>query len=700
MKNLIACVSVFIFLGSVQSFSQEKFFYAGDEKIKITPSSDKVVVIYKVDYKEPIMKSWLKSSGVRERFEITVQTYDVKTSVLTLKKEKIESLIKSLKENENLYIVYPVYLTPEGGELVVTDEIIVQFKPDVSDDKITPLLDQFKLQTLRTKKGVPNYYVLRVPENGDPIEIANRLQESGLAKWSQPNFISQLVKHQIIPNDTYFNRQFQLHNTGQQINDNRTGTEDADVDGPEVWQYANGAGVIVAVIDEGVDSPHPDLPADRIVNGYDFGDDDNDPSPAGDGAHGTACSGIVGATQGNNLGVSGIAPQCQIMPIKIWRDNGSSATVDDIADAIDFAWQNGAHVLSNSWGYSSSSHNLHPAISDAIGRATTQGRNGLGSVVVFAAGNTADHVNGIDGYVTFPGNRDEVVTVGASDRNDVQAMYSPTDDELNIVAPSHRAYRCQIAAEDFEVWTTDITGDAGYNRYHNPDNDACLSPHLTELPVGDRDFTGLMGGTSASCPLVAGIAALLLSVNPNLTHTEVEHILQTTAERIDVANAGYDPQTGRSRLYGFGRANAHRAIVPTVIISISPQEVKKGEIFNVKVTGSAPFGLKAIWWFGDNTGIPDIDGAHWKDVTGAETVFTHEWTASIDEKGTYRLGANARDVLYPEPGDSYPHQASEGSGIDYAEIKVVPSGAVWAMILLASLFVVTHIYRQKKATQR
>ncbi|MDH3252822.1 MAG: S8 family serine peptidase, partial [Ignavibacteria bacterium] len=482
------------------------------------------------------------------------------------------------------------------------------------------------------------------------------------------------------------------HNTGQQINGGRTGTADADVDGPEAWQVAQGAGIVVAVIDEGVDTGNPDFQASRLVAGYDFGDDDNNPSPGGNGAHGTACAGIVGATQGNNLGVTGIAPGCTIMPIKIWRDDGTSATVADIADAIDFAWRNGADVLSNSWGFSSSAHNLFPAIDEAIDSAAARGRNGLGSLVFFAAGNTADHGNASNGYVAYPGNYDSVVTVGASDRNDDQANYSPTDDEIDVVAPSHRAYRCQDAAEDLEVWTTDITGNPGYNPWH--ETDACLPPNGTELPVGDRDFTGLMGGTSAACPLTAGIGALLLSVNPSLTRLEAEDIIKGSADKIRRTTGNYDA-TGFSRRFGHGRANAHRAIVPSVSITVKPEKVGKGDPFEITVTASAPFGLQSLWWFGENTGIPDVDMAHMQSVSGAGKVYTYTWTTSINSKGTYRLGANARDVLYPNPGDGFPHQASEGSGIAYATIKV-PTFAEWAAILTAVLFVFTFVVQQPR----
>ncbi len=111
------------------------------------------------------------------------------------------------------------------------------------------------------------------------------------------------------------------------------------------------------------------------------------------------------------------------MPIRI-----DGAMVQRVADAIEFAKDNGAHIISNSWGYRSNNPNLYPVIRDAIIVAKSQGRNGLGCIVVFAAGNNADHVHGNNGYITFLANVNVagVLTIGASDRYDLQANYSPT----------------------------------------------------------------------------------------------------------------------------------------------------------------------------------------------------------------------------------------------------------------------------------
>lgn len=132
--------------------------------------------------------------------------------------------------------------------------------------------------------------------------------------------------------------------------------------------------------------------------------------------------------------------------------------------------------------------------------------------------------------------------------------------------------------------------------------------------------------------------------------------------------------------------NAFRATVPTVRISTSKTKVRKGKKFDVTVTGTAPFGLTSIWWFGQNTGIPSLDQAHMQNLSG-EPVFTHTWyDVTIDTKGTYTLGANSRDVLYPNPADGFPHQASEGAGIETTQIRVTPIGSMLGLLMLVAMF--------------
>jgi len=440
----------------------------------------------------------------------------------------------------------------------------------------------------------------------DALQIANMYQESGLTRFSHPNFYFKIKECQMVPNDPYFVNQFYLNNTGQVFTDGHSGTIDADIDAPEAWTITTGnSNVIVAVLDDGLTSDHPDLPNTRQVrlNGSNFGDGDvNDPSPAGNANHGNACAGIIGATQNNSEGISGIAPNCKIMPIRINNADGSGITASKLTDAIDFARINGAQIISNSWGVGDQNPNSVPAIKNAIIAATTQGRNGLGCIVVFAAGN--------DGYVTFPANVDVpgVLTVGASDRNDSRAIYSPlgipsspNNQQIDLVAPSHRAYSTQISTETKEVWSIDTPGDAGYNSVHSVDTPGGTLPLIGSiLPnsgVNYLAYTARFGRTSASAPQVAGVAALILSVNPNLTQQQVFDILTSNADKV----GGYTYTNGRSNELGFGRLNARRAVTQAITSLSGPISIcPSGSTFTVN---NLPTGDNVSWTYSPNLSI-------------------------------------------------------------------------------------------------
>jgi len=193
----------------------------------------------------------------------------------------------------------------------------------------------------------------------------------------------------------------------------------------------------------------------------------------------------------------------------------------DYADAIDWAWEDGeADVLSNSWGYNTTEQ-FADNIINAIGRARTQGRNGNGSVVVFASGNWNEWFSG----VTFPANVSGVITVGAIDNNGNIWNYSSRGSEMDLVAPSGDV------GSNGDVRTIDRMGSNGYE---------------------DGNYTNSFGGTSAACPQVSGVAALMLSVNSNLYETQVRTTLQQTAT--DMGATGFD------NTFGYGRVNACRAV--------------------------------------------------------------------------------------------------------------------------------------------
>lgn len=556
-------VSFFAFGSRVNGQGAENlFYYAFDEKIYLSEVRDKAIVRFKQATDSSSAARSIRSY-LQGPFSFTVDRIDNSTYYILSANSDI--IMETLELRPEVASVNPVLKTvAENTELGTTNEFVAGFLPEVTAETIEKINTRYGVTIVKTEL---THILLAVPDRSDVLAIANAYQESGLVKFSHPNFIAEVKQQSVFPNDQFFNFQFPLHNTGQLINDGHFGTNDADVDGPEAWCITKGSpNIVIAVLDEGVTDNHTDLPSSRQVRltgsnsaaPYDLSNP-NDPSPAGNGNHGNACAGIIAATLGNSEGVAGIAPKCKIMPVRIPFGNIPS---DVYANAINFA-ASGADILSNSWGYNNSNPNLFPVIVTAISNAATTGRSGKGAIVVFAAGNTAHHAGSNNGYVTFPGSClvPSVITVGASDRNDKQANYSPSSNAgsgqtVDVVAPSHKAYPNQIPGENFEVWSMDIPGTPGYNNSNGET--------LPNAGTNYLSYTGRMGGTSAATPLVSGIAGLVLTMKNSLTAQEVFDLIRTQADKV----GGYNYVNGISNEMGAGRVNAHRSVAAASGVSV------------------------------------------------------------------------------------------------------------------------------------
>jgi subtilisin family serine protease len=292
--------------------------------------------------------------------------------------------------------------------------------------------------------------------------------------------------------------------------------------------------VIVAVFDTGIDILHEDL---DCVDGWDFVDDDADPSPVvgtADYEHGTAAAGVAAAVGDNAIGVAGAAWGAQIMPIRLI---GGSVDLSTVFWAFVWAVDNGAGVLSNSWSFSADDCPVVPAygsIWNAVEYARTEGRGGLGTVVVFGSGNGACDIEN-DGVLANP----DIVVVGASLDDDTLAEYSNFGTSLCVVAPSGPEHWDGHT----KVRTTDVMGPDGYPAFRD-----------------DGNYTGQYWGTSSATPLAAGVLALMMSANPRMSPPALKAMLMETADEIDPGFGAYD-EHGRSLYYGSGRVNAHAAVV-------------------------------------------------------------------------------------------------------------------------------------------
>jgi subtilisin family serine protease len=321
-----------------------------------------------------------------------------------------------------------------------------------------------------------------------------------------------------------------------------------------------GDGITIAIIDDGVDTEHPEFAgASKIVAPRDATLLTDDPRPKdlfgtgpdnGDN-HGTACAGV--ATANGVRGASGVAPAAKLMPIRLASGLGSQRE----ADAFVWAADHGADVISCSWGpedgrwwkLDDPKHRqfvgLPASTRLAIDRVTNTGRGGKGCVVMFAAGNGNESVDN-DGYASYA----KVIAVAACNDTGRRSVYSDFGN----------AVWCAFPSSDFEyppfnqpkplttgIWTVDRSGSNGYNTGVNGDGDA------------DGLFTNSFGGTSSACPGAAGVAALVLSRNPALKWNEVKDLLKRACDRIDPQGGDYDA-AGHSKKYGYGRLNARTAV--------------------------------------------------------------------------------------------------------------------------------------------
>lgn len=373
----------------------------------------------------------------------------------------------------------------------------------------------------RLLAGSRRQLLLQVADGVDEVALSRALRQRPDVLWAHPDLaLSPALT--ALPDDPYLSGQWHLENTGQ-----GGWTAGVDIDAEAAWAVSTGAGQLVAVLDGGVQVDHPDL---EVVGGWDYvdGDDDPSPDPAEDNAaHGTCAAGIAAAVGDNGVGVTGVAYDATVWGMRLL---GDGTTTSDVHDALVDSVDAGAAVLSNSWGFDNgcAAYALWATVEEALEYAEEEGRDGLGAVVVFSAGNGACD-NGGDGLLAH----EVVIGVAASNGDDDREWYSSYGEGVDITGPSGA------------ILTTDMTGDQGYGSYE-----------------GDGDYVGSFSGTSASAPVVSGVVALMLAANPRLTAAQVRQALCETAEPMDVdsEDGAYDDQ-GWSPWYGCGRVNAAAAVL-------------------------------------------------------------------------------------------------------------------------------------------
>lgn len=423
-----------------------------------------------------------------------------------------------------------------GEPILYTENFFVKFDGDLSQRACLKIIKSYGLEIKRSLEYSRNAYFIQAPEcTGQKIfAIAERLLQQKEVELCHPELVRRKRTRQAFP------QQWHLKSTsigGQMVN------QHANVE--SAWNLSDGTGTIIAVIDDGVDLEHEEFRSSgKIIAPRDVGQRNDDPRPRTGDMHGTACAGV--ACGDGNFKASGVAPRARLIPIRSNVALGSQAE----ADAFVWAAQNGADVISCSWGPpdgdfedpSDPDHLQIVPLPDstrlAIDFATQNGRGGKGCVVLFAAGNGNESVDN-DGYASYA----KVIAVAACDDTGKKAPYSDFGRAVWCSFPSNHYYQSVTPG----IWTTDRMGGPGYNPGDVREGDAA------------GHYTNNFGGTSSACPGAAGVAALVIARNPNLRGDEVREILRNCCDRIDPAGGNYDA-TGRSALYGYGRLNARKAV--------------------------------------------------------------------------------------------------------------------------------------------
>jgi len=396
-------------------------------------------------------------------------------------------------------------LPAPSGRRFAEDRVLVKFRPGLAARSVRPLLEAYGSATIASVPGVA-LRVVAVPKGVTATEFLSSLNRNPDVAVARPDPITRIA---VRPNDKYFGDQYALSNSGQVLDDlpeSPQGKAGADINATGGWDQTKGdSGVIIAVLDTGVELTHPDIKNKIVSPGKDFVNGDNDASD--DHWHGTHVAGIAAAETNNELGIAGVAWDCAVLPGKI-IDASGEGDYGALILAIYWAVDQGAKVINLSLGGEERDDDLLAALKDAYERNV---------VIVAAAGNEG-------GPVLYPAAYDRYcLAVAATDYNDNRADFSNMGPEIDVAAPGIDVLSL------YPTWDT----PAGFAPY------------------------AYANGTSMATPHVAGLAALLKSLKPWLTAGEVMNIIRYSADDVNA-----DGFPGRDDQIGFGRINAERALAP------------------------------------------------------------------------------------------------------------------------------------------
>ncbi|MBI3771860.1 MAG: S8 family serine peptidase [Gammaproteobacteria bacterium] len=443
-----------------------------------------------------------------------------------------------------------------GAPTFAAHRLLVQPATGVDANQLSQVLT---LHGAKSTKVIPqiNVHVVELPAQADERAVAALLAHNPKVKFAE---LDALQPPQLTANDTYYSIAWHL----------------PKIQAPLAWDSSLGANVTVAIVDTGVQAAHPDL-AGKVLSGWNVVSNSTDSSdPVG---HGTGVAGTVGAASNNAKGVTSVAWNAMLLPVRVSNLADGSAYTSDIANGVVWAADHGARVANVSYGVSGS----------ATVQSAGQYMHGKGGVIAVSAGNGGVY------DATTPS--DALLSVGATDSNDIIASFSTSGSFVDLSAPG------------VNIPSTNNAGSYSY-----------------------------WSGTSFSSPVVAGVAALVLAANPALSPAQVDNILITTAD--DLGAVGYD------MYYGAGRVNAAKAVQTALNTTAADGQAPIAAI-TTPGAGSTVAGLTTVSISAsDNVGVSKVDlfinGSLW--ATDASAPYDIAWDSSLTANGSTTLQAYAWDA--------------------------------------------------------
>ncbi len=484
------------------AMAQNTYYYYYDTPITLVEDTTRFVVFSPSVNIAPASVSslcgTLIDSNTNERFSMQVYSRDP-----AMPMSKVKSQLSEIQSVQ----VKPCYITEYGGRAIPTPYLNVKLNNLSDYSVLVSVAKQFDCEIISQDPFMPEWYTLCALEKADynSIEIANRIFETGLFATSYASMCTNTIQR--ISYDPNSGSQWGLYNASN---------PKIDINASFAWNYSTGKGIKIAIIDTGIDMTHPDLMDNIYPSSYDALTR-KEPSIISH-PHATHCAGIAAAVRNNDYAIAGVAPDSKLISISF--PFGMAVPDDYISYGINWAWQNGADVISCSWRCGKNTK-----ISEAIKNAVQNGRDGKGCVIVAAAGNYDPKHGKYE--VSYPATLKNVIAVTSIESDGSFSNWSCYGSNVFVSAPG-----------------SDI---------------------ISTYPGG---LTYSNDGTSMAAPFVSGVAALILQRNPSLNMEEVKKIIGESATKIGnipFAIRSDKKYGGWNEKYGYGLVNAQRAMELTPI---------------------------------------------------------------------------------------------------------------------------------------